>query len=199
MASKKQSGMHKGEESDSDSAFYESDNRDIVLKTASLELRSRQIKEFKVTPEKDEKNQVKQWRKWCRDAISELHKLKAYGGGSLANFAAQKLHMEREKQASKTAWEQSEEWADDEEAETDGADLASFSSSARESTTFKYKDLNEAVKAGEALVSLVLDPQCVRVLHVLHVLAGQVWVVVSAAHMCGHPPPRRRHPLTPLR
>ena len=105
MANKKQSGMQEGEGSDSDSAFYESDNRDVVLKTASLELRSRQIKEFKVNPEKDEKNHVKQWRKWCRDALAEFQKLKTYGGGSLANFAAQKLHLEKEKQASRTAAE----------------------------------------------------------------------------------------------
>ena len=111
MAPKKMAGMPLEDESDNESAFYEAENRNVALTTASFELRRRQVKEFKVFPEKDEKNHVKQWRKWCRDALAELQKLKAYGGGSLANFAAQKLHLEKEKQASKTAWEQSDEWA----------------------------------------------------------------------------------------
>ena len=103
MAPKKMAGMPLEDESDNESAFYEAENRNVALTTASFELRRRQVKEFKVFPEKDEKNHVKQWRKWCRDALAELQKLKAYGGGSLANFAAQKLHLEKEKQASRTA------------------------------------------------------------------------------------------------
>ena len=146
MAPKKMAGMPLEDESDNESAFYEAENRNVALTTASfgVELRRRQVKEFKVFPEKDEKNHVKQWRKWCRDALAELQKLKAYGGGSLANFAAQKLHLEKEKQASRTAWEQSDEWADEDEEEG-GADAISFSS-AQESTIYRYKDLNEAVK-----------------------------------------------------
>ena len=65
MAPKKSVGMSLEDESDNESAFYEADNRDVALKTASFELRQRQVKEFKVIPEKDEKIKPKQWRKWC--------------------------------------------------------------------------------------------------------------------------------------
>ena len=60
MAPKKMAGMPLEDESDNESAFYEAENRNVALTTASFELRRRQVKEFKVFPEKDEKNHVKQ-------------------------------------------------------------------------------------------------------------------------------------------